>query len=96
MSNFIFKAEKRDMLGTGASRRLRKQDKIPAIIYGGNSEATLITLRHDDLYHASEKDGFFDAILEINIDGKTEKVIIKDLQRHPFKSLITHADFIRA
>lgn len=95
MANFTFKAETRNTLGTGASRRLRKKEQLPAIIYGGEMEAVLITLRHDDLYHASEKAGFFDAILEINIDGKAEKVMIKDLQRHPFKPLLTHADFIR-
>ena len=95
MTDFTFKAQSREALGTGASRRLRKEDKLPIIVYGGDKEPLSLTLTHDDLFHASEKDGFFDSILKIKIGRSTENVKIKALQRHPYKLKLVHADFLR-
>ena len=95
MKNFTLKVEKRDNLGTGASRRLRRAGKIPAIIYGGDKEAVSLFIEHDKLLHATEDKTFFSSEITLDIDGKKEKVIIKALQRHPYKVKLMHADFMR-
>lgn len=95
MANFTLKVEKRDNLGTGASRRLRRAGKIPAIIYGGDKEAVSLLIEHDKLLHATEDKTFFSSEITLDIDGKEEKVIIKALQRHPYKVKLMHADFMR-
>ena len=94
---FELEAFSRDVKGKGASRRLRRVErKIPAIVYGGEGkEAKSITLWHNDLKKAIESEAFFTQIISLRIDGKKENVIIKDLQRHPFKPILTHADFLR-
>jgi len=82
--------------GKGASRRLRRlADQIPAVIYGGETEPQSLTLVRKDLEKALENEAFFSHVLAINIDGKSEKAILKDLQRHPAKNLVMHADFMR-
>jgi len=82
--------------GKGASRRLRRlNNEIPAIIYGGNQEPVSITIAHKDIAHAIENEAFFSHIITLNVDKKSEQVIIKALQRHPAKSLVLHADFLR-
>ena len=82
--------------GRGASRRLcREERKIPAIIYGGKKEAVSISIWHNELKKALENEAFFSHILTIELEGKKESVILKDLQRHPYKPLLTHADFLR-
>ncbi len=93
--NFYLDAEKRTDKGKGASRRLRRQNKIPAIVYGADKEPEMITLAHDKVLHAIEDEAFFSHILTLNIDGKKEDVILKDLQRHPAKLQIMHVDFQR-
>lgn len=95
MANFTLKVEKRDDLGTGASRRLRKAGKIPAIIYGGDKEAVSLLMDHDKLLHATEDKSFFSSEIILDIEGKKEKVLIKALQRHPYKVKLVHADFMR-
>ena len=95
MTNFTLKVEKRDDLGTGASRRLRRAGKIPAIIYGGGKEAVSLLVEHDKLLHAIEDKAFFSSEITLDIDGNKEKAIIKALQRHPFKVKLMHVDFIR-
>jgi large subunit ribosomal protein L25 len=95
MANFVLKAEKRDDLGTGASRRLRRDGKIPAVIYGGDQEAISVVIDHDKVLHATEDKTFFSSEIAIELDGKEEKVIIKALQRHPYKIKLVHADFMR-
>ncbi|QIV96135.1 LSU ribosomal protein L25P [Allofrancisella inopinata] len=95
MTNFVLKAQKREDLGTGASRRLRSAGKIPAVIYGGEKEAISIVMDHDKLLHATEDKIFFSSEVVLDIDGKEEKVIIKALQRHPYKVKLIHADFMR-
>ncbi|EKM88702.1 50S ribosomal protein L25 [Francisella tularensis subsp. tularensis 79201237] len=95
MANFVLKAEKREDLGTGASRRLRRAGKIPAVIYGGEKEAVSVLLDHDKVIHSTEDKAFFSSEITLDIDGKQEKVIIKALQRHPYKVKLIHADFMR-
>jgi large subunit ribosomal protein L25 len=93
---FVIEAFPRGDQGRGASRRLRREEKkIPAIIYGGNKDATSISIWHNELKKALENEAFFSHILTIELDGKKESVILKDLQRHPYKALLTHADFLR-
>ncbi len=95
MANFVLKAEKRDDLGTGASRRLRRAGKIPAIIYGGDKEAVSVVMDHDKVLHSTEDNAFFSSEISLEVDGQEEKVIIKALQRHPYKVKLVHADFMR-
>jgi len=94
-ATFTLAAELRTDTGKGASRRLRQAGRTPAIIYGSDKEPTMLTFRHDDLVHATEDEAFFSHILNIEYDGNSEQVIIKDMQRHPAKVQIMHADFQR-
>ena len=93
--DFNMTATVRSELGKGASRRLRHQGKIPVILYGSDKEPVSLTMDHDHLFHHIEHEAFYSHILTINIDGVEEKVVLKDLQRHPAKPLIQHADFMR-
>jgi len=96
MSDFELNAKVREDMGKGASRRLRRlADEIPAIIYGGKKAPQNISMLHKDLAHALENEAFYSHVIVINVDGKAEDVIIKDLQRHPAKARILHADFLR-
>jgi large subunit ribosomal protein L25 len=88
-------AEVREDMGKGASRRLRHNGKIPAVIYGAGKKPVSLTLRHDDLFHALENEAFYSQIISLNVGKKKEKVILKDLQRHSWKPLLVHADFLR-
>ncbi|WP_201526322.1 MULTISPECIES: 50S ribosomal protein L25/general stress protein Ctc [Psychrobacter] len=81
--------------GKGASRRLRKQNLVPAIIYGGNEEPTAIALKLNELVKALEFEAFFSHILTVTVDGEEHQAVIKDLQRHPAKGFPMHADFQR-
>ncbi len=93
---FVIEAFPRGDQGRGASRRLRREErKIPAIVYGGDKEAVSISIWHNELKKALENEAFFSHVLTIELDGKKESVILKDLQRHPYKPILTHADFLR-
>lgn len=81
--------------GTGASRRLRKAGQTPGIIYGSNEAPVNITLDHNALYHALKKEAFHSSVLDMEIDGKTQKVLLRDFQVHAFKQLVLHVDFQR-
>ena len=95
MSNKIeLNAAARSDMGKGASRRLRHAGQTPAIVYGAG-EPVSITLPQKDLWKAQEAEAFYSSILSLNIDGQSTDVIIKDLQRHPAKPVILHADFQR-
>lgn len=94
-TSFELAASIRKDLGKGATRRLRKQEMVPAVIYGAGKDPVSITLGHNQLMHSTENEAFFSHILSIDVDGKKEKVIIKALQRHPAKSVLMHADFLR-
>ena len=98
MANFVLNAVAREeaVQGKGASRRLRLQAKVPAIIYGGEAAPVAITLELRELVKALESNAFFEEVVEINIDGKVESVKIQALQRHPSKNTPMHADFKRA
>ena len=92
----IINAEIREDVGKGASRRLRHQGKIPAVIYGGQKDPATLIIDHDPLKHAAETESFYSSILEIAVaDGRTQKVIVRDVQHHPFKQQIMHLDFLR-
>ena len=89
-------AEIREDVGKGESRRLRHQGKIPAVIYGGKVDPATLTLEHDPLMHAAETESFYSSILEIKVaDGRTQKVIVRDVHHHPYKAQIMHLDFLR-
>ncbi len=96
MSNeFVLDAETRSDKGKGASRRLRRAGKVPAIIYGGEGEAQSVTLEHTQVSHRLENEAFYSHILTLNVDGKPQEAILRDLQRHPVKPIIMHMDFNR-
>jgi len=92
---FEVNANLRTDMGKGASRRLRREGQIPAVLYGGDKEAVSITVEHNKLMHALENEAFYSSILNINIDGSVEEAVLRDLQRHPYKPKIVHADFHR-
>ena len=81
--------------GTGASRRLRNAGQTPGIIYGGTEAPVSITLDHNALYHALKKEAFHSSILDMEVEGKVEKVLLRDFQVHAYKQLVLHADFQR-
>lgn len=88
-------AENRTLQGTGASRRLRRSGKVPAIIYGGDQEAQSIEMDHNDLYHKLKLEAFHASILTMNVGGKKEQVLLRDVQMHPYKQQVLHVDFQR-
>ena len=85
----------RNEQGSGASRRLRKAGQTPGIIYGGDKPPVTIALDHNALYHALKKETFHSSILDMEVDGNVEKVLLRDFQTHAFKPLVLHADFQR-
>jgi large subunit ribosomal protein L25 len=93
---FELQAEVREDMGKGASRRLRRlADQVPAIIYGGKKDPQPLTLIRKDLEKALENEAFYSHVLSIQVGKTKEKAILKDLQRHPAKDLVMHADFLR-
>jgi len=94
--DFVLEAQSRANVGKGASRRLRREENlVPAIVYGGDKAPANISLAHNKLLHALENEAFFSSIITVNIDGQSESVVLKDLQRHPAKPRLIHADFQR-
>ena len=88
-----FNAQKREFIGKGASRRLRKDGLIPAIIYGTGVDPVSIILSHDELNHAQEFTEFYESNLTIKVDGKDFVVKVQDMQRHAYKPKLLHLDF---
>jgi len=88
-------AEMRDVQGTGASRRLRHAGKIPAVLYGAGKDTVMLSLSHNSLYHNLEDESFHSSILTVEIEGKKEKAILRDVQMHAFKQQILHVDLQR-
>ncbi|MGZ8289487.1 MAG: 50S ribosomal protein L25/general stress protein Ctc [Telluria sp.] len=88
-------AYNRTLQGTGASRRLRIAGQTPGIIYGGAEAPVLISLDGNAMWHALKKEAFHGSILDMEIDGKTQQVLLRDFQMHAFKQLVLHADFQR-
>lgn len=96
MTDFTLNAEVRSDLGKGASRRLRRNASlVPAVIYGGNKEAVSISLVAKDLAKLLETEASFSHVITLNLGNQKESVLIKALQRHPAKSYVLHADFMR-
>ncbi|MBP6708718.1 MAG: 50S ribosomal protein L25/general stress protein Ctc [Candidatus Accumulibacter sp.] len=92
---FQIEARKRTLQGSGASRRLRRTHRVPAIIYGGAAAPQLIDLDHNETLLNLQKEAFHSSVLTLNIEGVTESVVLRDSQRHPWKPLILHCDFQR-
>ena len=90
-----FVAFERNKQGTGASRRLRNTGKTPGIVYGGSGEPQLIELDHNALWYALKKEAFHASILQMEIAGKESKVLLRNVQYHPFKPTVIHVDFQR-
>ena len=90
-----FVAFERKLQGTGASRRLRISGRTPGIVYGGTGQPLLIELDHNALFHAIKKEAFHSSILEMELSGSVHKVLLRDLQMHPFKPQVQHVDFQR-
>ncbi|UYG08788.1 50S ribosomal protein L25/general stress protein Ctc [Halomonas sp. M4R1S46] len=96
MSDFNLNASVRNDLGKGASRRLRRaNEQVPAIIYGGEQAPQAIAVDKTAFYKAIEDEAFFSSVINLTVDGKAQQVVVRDLQRHPYKALLTHADFMR-
>ena len=89
------KVERREDEGKGASRRLRRAGKIPAIVYGGDLKPVNIQLDHEPVWLASQNEWFYSSILDLSLGGDVQKVLLRDMQRHPYKQLIMHLDFQR-
>ena len=95
-TDFTLNAKGREDTGKGASRRLRRlAGEVPAIIYGGKKQPEQVSLAHKDVIKALENEGFFSQVISLDVDGKAEDVVIKDIQRHPAKALVLHMDFLR-
>jgi large subunit ribosomal protein L25 len=90
-----FVAFERAKQGTGASRRLRNSGRTPGIVYGGAAEPLAIELDHNALWHAIKKEAFHASILDMELNGKESKVLLRNVQMHPFKQLVLHIDFQR-
>ena len=90
-----FAAFERTKQGTGASRRLRSSGRTPGIVYGGSGQPQLVELDHNALWHALKKEAFHSSILEMEVGGNTSRVLLRDVQMHPFKQLVLHVDFQR-
>lgn len=96
MSTITLEAETRTVRGKGASRRLRRlENKIPAIIYGGDEAPHAVNLLHNKVTKALENEALYSSVFSLQTDGKAEHVILKDIQRHPYKPIILHMDFQR-
>jgi len=90
-----FSANKRTLQGTGASRRLRHAGKVPAVLYGGDTQAEAIELDHNKLFHSLKTEAFHASILTMDLDGKSQPVLLRDVQMHAYKPLVLHVDFQR-
>ncbi|MEE9445328.1 MAG: 50S ribosomal protein L25, partial [Cocleimonas sp.] len=94
-AKYILDAEMREDLGKGASRRLRRVNKIPAVLYGAGRPAWSLTLKENQLMRNLQEESFYAAIIELTLDGKQQKVFLRDLQRHPAKPFVLHVDLQR-
>lgn len=96
MTDFILNAQARTDLGKGASRRLRRNAaSIPAVVYGGDKEAQSLTIVAKEIAKLFENEAAFSHVIELNVDGAKQNVVVKAMQRHPSKGIILHADFVR-
>jgi large subunit ribosomal protein L25 len=93
--SFDVTGQPRQDTGKGASRRLRRTGQVPAIVYGGHKEPEMISVAHNELLRHLKNEAFFSHVLDLQVDGQSTKVVLKDLQRHPAKPFILHVDFLR-
>ena len=89
------KAQPRKLQGTGASRRLRRANLVPGILYGASQDALPIELDHNDLFHKLKLEAFHASILSMEVDGGSHQVLLRDVQMHPFRQIVLHVDFQR-
>ena len=94
-NDYSLTATSRTDLGKGASRRLRREALIPAIVYGGESEPAPITIKSNEMVRNLMEESFYASLITLDIEGTEETVILRDLHRHPYKAIILHADFLR-
>lgn len=94
-SSFVFEAEHRSGQGKGDARRLRRANKVPAVIYGGRGEPLHVALDHNKVLKHLENDAVYSHILTVRVDGQEETAILKAMQRHPARPMVTHMDFQR-
>ena len=95
MNEFTLNAQARTDLGKGASRRLRHAANVPAVVYGGNKPAESVTILAKEIAKLFENEAAYSHVIELNVDGAKQNVIVKAMQRHPSKQFIMHADFVR-
>ena len=95
MNKFEIAAVTRADRGKGASRRLRREGKLPGVLYGGHADPVAITLDHNEVLLQTAHEAFYSHILTLKLDGKTERVVVKDMQRHVYKPRIHHMDLLR-
>ena len=95
MATHNITATSRKVEGKGASRRLRHSGQVPAIVYGAKAKPENVQVEHNHLWLASQNEWFYSSILQLSVDGKSQKVLLRDMQRHPFKQQILHLDFQR-
>jgi large subunit ribosomal protein L25 len=95
METFEIIAELREDMGKGASRRLRREGKVPGVVYGAAKDAVLIMVQQNEISHHLEDEAFYSHILTLQVGKAKEKVVLKDLQRHPYKPIILHLDLLR-
>jgi len=95
MKPFEINAETRNDTGKGASRRLRRAGKIPGVLYGSKKDPVPVQFNQNEMKKHLEQETFYSHVLTLNLDGSSEKVVIKDLQRHPYKPQVLHLDFLR-
>lgn len=93
--SIVLNAELRSDSGKGASRRLRHQGLVPAIVYGGDRDPAQISIKHNEFIHELENDAIYTQVIELRVGDKRQEVILRDLQRHPYKNKLMHADFFR-
>ena len=93
--NIQLNAEPRADMGKGASRRLRRTDRVPAIVYGGDNDPVSISLAHNEFAHQLENEAIYTQLIDLHVGKGSEEVILRDLQRHPYKNKVLHADFFR-
>ena len=92
---FEINAKTRTLQGSGASRRLRRANRVPAIVYGGEAAPQMIELEHNEILLALRKEAFHSTIITLKVDGKAQTVLLRDAQMHAYKPLVQHIDFLR-
>jgi large subunit ribosomal protein L25 len=94
-SNYELSTQGRDSFGTGASRRQRRENLVPAVVYGAGKDNESVMLDHDQVMHSLEKEAFHSAIIDLKTDKGSQQVILREVQMHPHRQLVMHVDFQR-